>query len=125
MGHAPILAHPDAVLGVSHRALFYAAGSIESAIALYLLTGTDDILKCALVTWLALLFIAYRLGIYLLNPAQSCPCLGTVTEALPFNPNTLDVVLKLIVIYLLSGGIYFFVKKWNSQPHFKCRMQML
>lgn len=113
--HVGILEVTDPLLGVSNRALLWTVGVLELGIAVFLLAGKNDIIKCACVGWLALNFALYRLGMFWLHPGKLCPCLGTLTHKLHLKPETANWILWLIVIYMLSGSVFFLVREWQHR----------
>ena len=106
-GSAPILALPDAIIGVSNRQVFLAAGTLELLSAGYLLFGSHILTKCILTLWLGGCFATYRVAIWWAAPGMPCPCLGSLGGWLPFSHATLDWVLRASIAYLIIGSVYF------------------
>jgi hypothetical protein len=83
------------------------AALVETAAACYLLFGKDQQRKLLILCWLSACFILYRVGLALFSPGAQCHCLGTMTEHLPADPATIDLLLKAIVGYLSAGSACF------------------
>lgn len=111
-GEARILAQPDPVLMLSHRTVLVAVGVLELAVAAYLFFGRNLRNKHLLVVWLGVSFLAYRLALAWIAPGKPCPCLGTLTERLPLRPDSVDLLLKLVIVYMLSGSLLFLLLDW-------------
>jgi len=116
-GHAPILSHSEPVFGLSNRILLESVAVIEAAIVLFIVFGKSTLTKLALLTWLSGCFILYRIGMNTLAPGKPCHCLGTLTDRLPFQSETIDMMLKGVVAYLLVGSIFFLIRVWRQTVH--------
>ncbi len=114
-GTTPIMAQADAVLGVSNRSVLLGAALIELAVAVFLILDCRTELRCYLTAWLASVFAVYRIALSWVAPANPCPCLGSLVERLPVSPDTLDLLLKLVIGYLLAGSIFLLVRKHVSR----------
>ncbi|MCX8089394.1 MAG: hypothetical protein N3I86_00435 [Verrucomicrobiae bacterium] len=116
-GEARILAVRDPVLLLlSNRGVLMAVGLLELATAGYLIFGRNTRNKHVLIIWLSLNFIVYRVGLWWVAPGKPCPCLGTLTERLPLAPDTVDLLLKLVIVYLLGGSLFFLLLEWLRGP---------
>lgn len=88
----------DPILLINNSTLFYAVGLVEISIALFLLLSRNNSLKLWAHAWLVACFSLYRVGWWLSDIKQPCPCLGTGVEWWPwFN------------LHLDSIAIFFFV----------------
>jgi hypothetical protein len=108
-GPARILARRDYLLPVSARQLLLGAAALELAGAAFLLWGKPLQKKALFIVWLSACFTLYRLGLWWVAPTQGCPCLGKITDRLPFEPQTIDLVLKLMLAYFFLGGLTLFI----------------
>jgi hypothetical protein len=104
-GHATILDLPDPLLALPNRQLLVLVALIEVIIGAALLSRLSVQTKYLIVAWLSSNFILYRLGLHMLSPGKPCPCLGTITERLHWNPDQVNTVLWGIALYLLAGSI--------------------
>jgi hypothetical protein len=114
-GHAVILFSSDPLLGVSNRTVLWAAGVLELGVVAFLLLSEDNVSRCACVCWLALNFTLYRVGIFWLHPGKLCPCLGTVTDKLGLKPQTVNWMLKMVIVYMLAGSVLFLIREWQHR----------
>lgn len=106
-GEARILAVRDPLLLLTNRELLLAAGLLELAVAAYLLFGRNARIKLWLLAWLGVNFLLYRLALAWIAPGKPCPCLGTLAERLPLRPDKVDLLLKLVILYMLGGSLFF------------------
>lgn len=109
-GHSRILLDTDPIFGISFKSLFLLCGSTEMGIAFVCLFYHKLLLRTFLLAWLAVCFLAYRIGLHWIGYQKSCKCLGDVTDALNISPQTADIAMKTVLVYLLTGscGILFF-----------------
>jgi hypothetical protein len=117
-GNAEILDRPDPLLRMSNSTVLLAAGAFELAVTTYLLISESGIGRCLCIFWVALNFILYRLGTFWLDPGKPCPCIGTLAdklEGLGLKPQTIDWWLKGIIVYMLSGSLFFMVREYRHQ----------
>jgi hypothetical protein len=111
-GEARILAVRDPLLLRTNRELLIGVGLLELAVTAYLIFGRNTLQKHLLIVWLSVNFTVYRLGIGWVAPGRPCPCLGTLTARLPLKPDTVDLLLKLVIVYMLCGSIFFPLLAW-------------
>ena len=111
-GSAHILQSPDPILGISFRADFLIAGSIESAIALACLLGKRIGLQAGLVAWLSTNLALYRFCVWSVGWHRPCPCLGNLTDAIHVSPQVGDNVMKAVLAYLLIGSYAILFHNW-------------
>jgi len=102
-GRAQILNQADPIFIVPYRTVFFLTGGIEVAVALVCFFSKRLWLRSCLLAWMATQFLAYRLGIGLIN-VHYCGCLGTLTDALPMNANLVHTLLVVMLAYLLAGS---------------------
>lgn len=84
------------------------AASLESISALYLFIGRMSGRKLRLLKTLALVFVAYRMGLYLSGAEQPCRCLGSLGDWLRLSPNGLTHLAWTALGYLM---IAFFIRE--------------
>ena len=105
-GSARILTATDPLFHLTNRELMLAAGLLEAAIAVYLLAGRSRVAQTFLIFWLSANFILYRFGLHFIHH-KVCPCLGTLTAKLPLKPETVDEMLRLLILYWFVGSAWF------------------
>lgn len=113
-GSARILSLPDPILGLPNRTVLIGVGAIELILAAVILFSKNSGIKPYLIAWFASNLVIYRLGLWWGNVAAPCSCLGTITDALPFSPKTIEWVMKFILAYLLAGSYGILIYKWFS-----------
>jgi len=111
-GNARILSTADPLLGVPNRIVLIGAGVLELVLAGVILFFKNHGIKPYLIAWLASNIVIYRLGLWWGNEAAPCACLGTVTDALPFSPVTIEWMMKGILAYLLIGSYGVLISQW-------------
>ena len=92
------------MFGIEIRTVLLAAAAIEGAVAWVCFRKTRLSLQVGLVLWLSTAFVLYRAGLWAVGYDRSCPCLGTITDALGIPPKAADFGMKLLLLYLLLGA---------------------
>ena len=103
-GHAGILGLTDPIFGISFRYLMLLVGSLELIVSGICLCGRYPVSQCVVVAWLATCFLLYRFAFRFIDWSAPCPCLGTLTSAIPISPRAIDITSKCILVYLLVGS---------------------
>lgn len=114
-GSAKILDLTEALLPLTNRQTLLLLGAIELVIALALVLGRNDAVKLICIIWLSSNFVLYRVASFLLVVGRPCPCLGSITERLPFKPAVIDRLLVCLVVYMLLGSCFFLVTFWRGR----------
>jgi hypothetical protein len=119
-GNAGILDTPDPVFLTSYRHELPLVGVIESGVAIWCIFGHGLMTRAMLLAWLSSMFIAYRVAVFVIEPFKTCPCLGTITQALHIPPQTANAAMIVALAYLFSGswGTLFWLwkKRRSSLP---------
>jgi len=89
------------------------AGGVEIGVASMCFCGRARNVSLALLAMLAFAFLIYRVGLFAIGFSGSCPCLGSLADALHIPPRKADSLLKGIIGYLLLGT--YFANRWNEQ----------
>jgi len=119
MGEAKVLGMEDPIFRIfSTRQMLMVAALMELGVAWYLCRGRNPITKSYLLFWMCGLFIAYRLGLWMMN-YKGCSCVGTVAQWLPVSPATVDVLMKVVLAYLTVGSAIFFFRAWIQEKEKK------
>lgn len=113
-GSSKILQNDDPIFGIPFRAMFWTAGGIEAAIALFCLFAKNLVIPASLVSWLSTTFVIYRIGLVSVGYHKPCPCLGNLTDALHIPPQTADTGMKIILAYLLIGSYGSLLWLWTQ-----------
>lgn len=91
---------------------------ITIAGAVLILSKRGGMVSHLLILWTALIFILYRVGVWLYAPGQACPCLGVTTDpGNAINGASLLLVNGLLLL-MLAGSLFFvgrtFLTSWLS-----------
>jgi len=104
MGTQPVLTVPDPIFALSFHNLFIIAGSVELIIAFVCFITKSVMFKLALVFWIATVFAAYRIGLYLIGWHRPCGCLGLLSDQIGIAPQTADLLMRAVLAVLLIGS---------------------
>jgi hypothetical protein len=104
-GTAHIFQMSDPILRISFRNLFLLVGGVELLISLIcFFYGKHPMLQASLIAWLATNFAIYRLCLFEIGYQKPCSCLGSLTGVLHIPSETADSIMKIILVYLLTGS---------------------
>lgn len=98
------------------RHLLLLAAWLEISVVLILLSKASALLKWNVVTYLCVLFICFRIGLWMAGYHKSCRCLGSVLGTLKISDVSVDLWMKCVLGYLCIVsysflGIELFTKK--------------
>jgi len=113
-GTAKLLEFNDPLFGFSYRLLFALSGGIEFVIALYCIYGKQPRVQTMSLIWLSCSMVIYRFGLWWLAYPLPCKCLGNLTDALHISPSVADMCAKAILVYILSGSLWFLIRSQRS-----------
>lgn len=105
LGDTRILDATDPVFGVSYRNVMLVTGVVELATAMSVLFYLKGNWRFYCLLWLACLFGAYRLSLYLLGASTPCSCLGTIGSSLGIPGNLVQRLADWMFYYLLAGSL--------------------
>jgi membrane protein implicated in regulation of membrane protease activity len=91
---------------LSVRQISVLAALLEILVAVVLIQQRHRKHHPWMLVWLASLFLAYRLGLYLVGYQGSCRCLGNPMSWLPRGGWWLDPLLSGLVVVMLASGLY-------------------
>jgi hypothetical protein len=111
------LAGNDPLLPLSKASVFWIAAAAEGWLAIVLFKSQNDMRDAWLILGSASLFLLYRAFLLALPPQASCGCLGALTEYLPLQTKTVDKVLWLIIMYMMSGATLACLRFSTKEPH--------
>ena len=104
-GH-PVLDAPDPLFHwFSRRQLAGGAAVFEIILAVALWRMTSAHGRCFLVSWITAVFLAYRVGLWLIGYEGICPCLGATLDAWTGSALAEDRVASGLFVYLLVGSM--------------------
>ncbi len=109
MGEAKLLSQPDPIFAFLTRRQVLFVAAIMECFVVWNLTHIrrSDQSKLFSLTWLALIFGAYRGALWIVGYKGACSCLGTL---LPVNPNVLDWVMLIVLLYLFCFSLCFLLR---------------
>ena len=107
-----VLDLPDALLGLSHRKVFYLVGVLLLGTSAFLLINRNTQLRLLLLTWLSGNLLVYHFGAAYNGSANLWAALGNLSPYVPIAPqaNYVFVSMLLVSLFLCSGG--FWVADW-------------
>lgn len=110
-----VLELPDALLGLSHRKVFYLIGVLLLGTSAFLLVNRNTPLRLLLLTWLSGNLLVYHFGAAYNGSANLCAALGNLSPLVPFAPRTGYWVVSFLLVglFLSSGGLL--VANWLAQ----------
>lgn len=115
---AKVLKAIDPIFGVRFSTMMLLVGIAEIAAA-WVCFSRHKTAALFLVGWLATMFIAYRLGLSILDWKRPCGCLGALTDTLGISPEKADLWIKVILAYLFLGSYLNLALKWfGRRPQF-------
>lgn len=104
------LAQPhDILLGISIRNLFWILIGCGLVVALYCIFGKIVRLKLALVSWLALNLILYRLGLHWMGAQGIGGYVGNLARSFHLASDVTSQLMQLCVLYLFVGSAGFLI----------------
>ena len=105
---------PDPIFGIPFGKLMFAAGMVECLLAVMCLF-VQNIYTVGAVTAFSTGLFFYRLGLWWIGWQRPCRCLGELTDVLHVPANAADIALKLILVFLLTGGCLCLVAHWRRK----------
>jgi hypothetical protein len=107
-GSAAILDSFDVLFPLRTRLLLRLTGGVECMIAFLLLSQVPERVKAFLLSWLALCFMVYKIGRFVIHAPLPCPCLGSVSESIGLTVRTATNITDGLIIYYLAGTVAYF-----------------
>jgi hypothetical protein len=112
-GTAEALSHPDPLIPLSNRQVFYMTGGIEIIISAFLLMKRDaQGIKLSLIAWLATTFLVYRAGLWWAGAPNLCDCLGNINAEVSISPQTIHYITLILLAWLLMGSGLLLIFNW-------------
>ena len=99
---------------LNNRSMMLLAAFTELILGVFLLLRCSGFVKLWSLVWLALLFLSYRFGLWLIGFSSPCPCLGGAMNWLGMKPASADTVAKWIIGYFLVFGLVFLMVEWRQ-----------
>jgi hypothetical protein len=97
------------------RELLIATALLEFLLAIYLIWNRNSLMSLTCIAFFSSLVVLYRIGLFWLNPAQPCPCLGRLTDWIHVSPQIANNVMKGILAYLLFSSYIMLFCSWKQQ----------
>ncbi len=109
-GHAKLLKTNDPIFTfASVRAMLGLAAILEIVVALFCFLDVPIRTKRVALAWISTLLIGYRIGRWFLGVGEPCPCLGTLWEWLPVDPQVPERVLLILLVFLWCAACYYII----------------
>lgn len=119
-GDTTLLAVRDPIFGAEFRHLMFAVGFVELLIAGGCFFGKRDWVTVMMIVSISSGFLAYRVGIYLIDWQRPCGCLGNLTDVLGISPPAGDWIAGGLLGFLLMGSyVSLFCASLQGEPSFK------
>ena len=113
-GSARVLDVPSPILLISFRHLFLLVGAMELAVAIVCFFSKQVLFQSWLLAGLITNFTLYRFSLHWVGYHKPCSCLGNLTDELHISPQTADVAMKIILVYLLIGSYSTLFWLWRQ-----------
>ena len=113
----------DPVFGVPFGDLLLSVGIMEVALALYILKNPKSTFSLGSLTIFASLLATYRVCLWWTGWQLPCGCLGSLTHVLNLSPQKVDSLTKILLVYLIVPGYWFFVFQPYPMPERQKRTQ--
>lgn len=99
-----MLSTADPVFGFPNRNLMLISAGLEIAAVMAFLAPISGRVKCAIAAYVGVVFLAYRLALYLVGFNGWCACLGDFGKAVFINPSVQGGVLTAVGIWMVIAG---------------------
>ncbi len=104
-GAATILNERDPILGIPNRTLMGVVAVLELAIGALCIFGRDRQLQGVVLIWFGTVLAIYRAGLWWMDYAKPCTCLGAIGEALSLSDLAADIILRSVLVAMVVAGI--------------------
>jgi hypothetical protein len=109
-GSAKILNYQNELFLIPNRYVMLSSACVEILIVACLATIRSLATKLYLCAVLATAFCLYKLIMHSIGSRAPCPCLGTLTDRLHLQPETVAVFLNGFVLYMLFGSLILLMR---------------
>jgi hypothetical protein len=95
-------------------------GLLELAVSVACFIAQNRNRVLVAVALLSTNFLAYRIGLMLINYRKPCLCMGSLTDAIHLSPQRADLIMKVTLGYLLTlsyASLYFSRRKSAAGGH--------
>lgn len=103
-GNAGFLDIMDPVFQISVRSLLLSVGIFEIILSSICIFHKNHLFALSLISWTATGFLAYRLALHYMDWRRPCRCMGNLTDALHISPMLVDLGMKCVLFYLITGS---------------------
>lgn len=102
-----------------NKHIYLAAAGIEIIVGATMILMNSRLLRFAIMSWIALLFLTYKIFVWIAGGEDHCSCLGHANAILPFGSDFLNIVSNLILAYLLIPGGYVILVNIKNKINIK------
>lgn len=113
MDNVPPLRQPDAVFGLSTRAVLVVAGVLHLAVGGCLFALRDPMKQGLIVCWAGLNNLVYLAGVVWLKPGASLPAVVVLAWESGVSEKTVHIVWRLFIAYLVLVGLSLVILEWR------------
>lgn len=103
-GTAEVLEVFDPIFRMPFRHVFWIVGTLELIIAIICFSGASINVKLGLVVWLSTSFMIYRICLWAIDYKKPCRCLGTFADVFHLSQDTVNLFMKIALVYLFIGS---------------------
>jgi len=106
-GGKPIIWTVEPITLLPFGAVLLFVGIIEIALGIYICFSLTFINSIGYIMVTAMMFLIYRLALWIMGIHGACPCLGNITDWLPISQNVVQMILKAVLAFWLFGSAFF------------------
>ncbi|MGO8765657.1 MAG: hypothetical protein ACLQSR_11065 [Limisphaerales bacterium] len=111
-GKTPDLTLTDPIFDIQFRKLMLSAGLAEIILALLCFQKKNQNRALGLTAWMALNYLLYHVGEYLLHWHKPCICMGYLAEGFHMPAWFSEWLSEALVIYLIIGSYGMLSLQW-------------
>jgi|ERR1043166_62820 hypothetical protein len=108
-----ILQEPDVLFGAQNRIVLALAGLLHVALVGCLLATRSLLTRAALLLWLGINHVVYRLGLIWMHVAAPAPLLRAMGLKLEAQATALNTCWTWLIGYLVAGSVLVALSEWR------------
>ncbi len=103
----------DPLVPVANYLMMLGSAGLEMIVVGVILFAKRNSLGNLAILWLALCFLTYRMGVWMLypDPNYQCPCLGGITKIFLVDNRLVQDLLKILLGFFLLGSSFFLISE--------------
>lgn len=92
---------------LTNRQVIFIVGLLEIGAASSMFWKRGPVVHLLLIFWLSLMFLSYRLGMWIVGAKKPCGCLGDLGHWLGLSPATAELLSRWFLGIMLVGSVTF------------------